>query len=262
MARIRTIKPHFFKSHDVAQLSYRARLTWIGLWTYVDDSGRGRDDARLIKGELWPLEDDVTWQDVEADLMELSRSAHVVRYTVDDRHFLAIPTWKDHQVISRPTESRIPAPECGLNRDFSEFTDDSRSTHGVLTAGKGNGKGNGTGNKEMEVQVADATKPNSETMFEQFWAVWPKRVDKGGARRAWVKALKKADAETIIGAAAQYAASPFRPEMQFVPMPATWLNGERWLDDAPAAAQVVTKAQKNLSTVAYFEQVDRLAVEA
>lgn len=102
----------------------------------------------------------------------------------------------------------------------------------------------------------------NEKLFEQFWAVWPKRVDKGRARKAWLKALKKADAETIIGAAAQYAASPFRPEMQFVPMPATWLNGERWLDDAPVPAQVVTKAQKNLSTVAYFEQVDRLAVEA
>lgn len=261
MARIRTIKPHFFKSYDVTQLSYRARLTWIGLWTYCDDDGRGRDDARLIKGELWPLEDDVTWQDVEADLTELSRSAHVVRYTVENRNYLAIPTWKDHQVISRPTASRIPSPNGALIRDFSEFTDDSRSTHGVLTAGKGKGKGNGTGNKEVEVQVADATQLN-DSLFELFWEVWPKRVGKADARRAWAKAVKKADPESIVSAATAYAASPYKPELQFIPMPATWLNGERWLDDQPQPSQVVTKAQGNLATVAHFQELERLAVEA
>jgi hypothetical protein len=111
-----------------------------------------------------------------------------------------------------------------------------------------------------EVVLTRENQNNSS--FEMFWSVWPKRVDKGGARRAWAKAVKKTDAERIIASAAEYAASPHRPEMQFVPMPSTWLNGERWLDDAPTAPAQVTKAQRNLSTVAHFEQLDRLAVEA
>lgn len=264
MARIRTIKPQFFKSHDVAQLSYRARLTWIGLWTYVDDEGRGRDDARIIKGELWPLEDSVTWQDVEADLVELSRSSHIVRYTVENRHYLTIPTWKDHQVISRPTASRFPSPIDGLIKDFAELTEDSLSIHGVFNGGKGNGNGNGKEKKEVEVHVATAPKQpsHSELMFKSFWSVWPKRVGRGDAERAWKKAVEKESPEVIIQAACDYARSPYKPERQFIPLPATWLNGERWCDDLPQAPDVVTKAQKNLSTVDYFEAVERLAVEA
>ena len=264
MARIRTIKPHFFKSHDVAQLSYRARLTWIGLWTYVDDEGRGRDDARIIKGELWPLEDAVTWQDVEADLTELSLSAHVVRYTVENRHFLSIPTWRDHQVISRPTPSRFPAQNEGFIRDFAELTESSLSIHGVLNGGKGNGTGKREVEKEVEVHVAAAPKlpSHSELLFESFWSIWPKRTAKADARRAWEKAVKKESPEVIIQAATEYARSPYKPERQFIPLPATWLNGERWADDLPQAPDVVTKAQKNLSTVDYFEAVERLAVEA
>jgi hypothetical protein len=103
--------------------------------------------------------------------------------------------------------------------------------------------------------------PN-EKLFDHFWEIWPKRVGKADARKAWAKALKKTDAQEIISAATVYAASPFRPEMQFIPMPATWLNGERWSDDAPTGSAQVTKAQRNLSTVAYFDEVDRLAVEA
>jgi hypothetical protein len=42
MPRIRSIKPDFFKSEDVAALPLRARLLWIGLWTQCDDHGRTR----------------------------------------------------------------------------------------------------------------------------------------------------------------------------------------------------------------------------
>lgn len=110
MARIRTIKPDFFRSEDVAQLSYRARLTWVGLWTYVDDSGRGKDNARIIKGDLWPLEDDVTHKDVEKDLQELAAAGRIQRYEVDGEKYLLVLKWSDHQRIAKPTASKLPAP--------------------------------------------------------------------------------------------------------------------------------------------------------
>lgn len=110
MARIRTIKPDFFRSDDVAQLSYRARLTWVGLWTYVDDEGRGKDNARIIKGDLWPLEDDVTHKDVEKDLGELSKAGRILRYEVAGEKYLLILKWTDHQRIAKPTASKLPPP--------------------------------------------------------------------------------------------------------------------------------------------------------
>ena len=252
MARIRTIKPHFFRSHDVAALSYRARLTWIGLWTYVDDEGRGRDDARIIKGELWALEDDVTWQDVQGDLTELSRSAHVTRYTVDGRDYLAIPTWNEHQVISRPTMSKFPAPNPMNIREVGPITEDSVSTHGVNSAGKGTGnrereQGKGTGKQELSLNATAES-------FEVAWSHWPKKVERKAALEKFNAAARKITAATleahIIRFGDAYAATTDR---QFTPALGVWITHERWTDELPTAPacqqRKPTRGDQNLEFV-------------
>jgi hypothetical protein len=110
--RIRTIKPSFFRSEDVAVLPLRARLTWIGLWTHCDDQGRTKDNARLIKGDIWPL-DSVSLRDIEEDLETLAAQGRIVRYEVDGRRYLEIVNWSEHQKIDRPSQSKIPPPSDG-----------------------------------------------------------------------------------------------------------------------------------------------------
>lgn len=66
--------------------------------------------------------------------------------------------------------------------------------------------------------------------FDEFWSVYPLRRSKGPARIAWAKALKKADADTILAGAVAYRDDPNRRE-GFTQYPATWLNGECWNDD-------------------------------
>jgi hypothetical protein len=112
MPRIRSIKPGFFRSEDVSALPLRARLTWIGLWTHCDDAGRAKDNARLIKGDIWPL-DAVGLRDIEEDLETLATHGRIVRYEVDGKRYLEIVNWHAHQAISKPTPSRIPAPSQG-----------------------------------------------------------------------------------------------------------------------------------------------------
>ena len=60
--------------------------------------------------------------------------------------------------------------------------------------------------------------------------MYPRRTAKGAARTAWAKALKKADADTIIAGAVAYRDDPHR-HPAFTKNPATWLNGECWNDD-------------------------------
>lgn len=110
MARIRTIKPSFFKSFAMSEHPLSTRLTFIGLWTYVDDEGRAPDDARLIKGEVWPLDDAMTIKKVESDLCRLADAGQIIRYSVGNRRYLAVTEWKDHQRINRPSESAHPPP--------------------------------------------------------------------------------------------------------------------------------------------------------
>jgi hypothetical protein len=112
MPRIRSIKPSFFRSEDVSALPLRARLTWIGLWTHCDDQGRAKDNSRLIKGDVWPL-DNINLREIEEDLETLATHGRIVRYEVDGKRYLEIVNWHVHQAISKPTPSRIPAPSQG-----------------------------------------------------------------------------------------------------------------------------------------------------
>lgn len=112
MARIRTIKPEFFTSLTIADLTPEQRLTFIGLWTHADDAGRCVDDARLIKAAIWPL-DDRTAADIEIDLKALTESSLITRYMLNRKRYIAVTGWDEHQRINRPTPSKLPAPEEG-----------------------------------------------------------------------------------------------------------------------------------------------------
>jgi hypothetical protein len=76
----------------------------------------------------------------------------------------------------------------------------------------------------------DQLKNNERTLgdFERFWDVYPKKTDKGAARRAFATAVKKADPGLIIEKAKAYAEDPNLPEKQFIKYPASWLNAEAW----------------------------------
>jgi hypothetical protein len=149
MPRIRSIKPEFFTSLDVASLSIRARLTFIGLWTYVDDHGRGLDDSRLIKAAVWPLDTTATPNRVDSWLAEMAARNLIVRYEVDGRRYLHVSKWSDHQRVDHPSPSRMPP--LPLASDSRSPREDPRSSRARAEQGTGKGTGNreqGTGSKE------------------------------------------------------------------------------------------------------------------
>lgn len=113
MARIRSIKPEFFTSEVIASLPISARLTFIGLWTHVDDNGVTVDNAKLIMAALWPLEDDPreTLASVSGDLARLSTAGLIQRYEVSGRRYLFVSGWDEHQRVSHPGKPRYPRPD-------------------------------------------------------------------------------------------------------------------------------------------------------
>lgn len=110
MARIRSVKPEYFTSMDICQLSIEARLAFIGLWTHADDEGRFVDEPRLIKAALFPLDDELDFAAVDGLLNELQRTERIIRYqSPDGKRFAAIRGW-NHQKIDRRTPSKHPPP--------------------------------------------------------------------------------------------------------------------------------------------------------
>jgi hypothetical protein len=158
MARIRTIKPDFFTSLTVADLTPEQRLTFIGLWTHVDDAGRCVDDPRLIKAALWPL-DDRTAADIEIDLKALTESSLITRYTLNRKRYLAVTNWDEHQRINRPTESKLPAPEDGDPTPPDPVTrhdSSSLNAHAQLSEGSPQERKGKEGNREGKGSYASA----------------------------------------------------------------------------------------------------------
>lgn len=157
MARIRSIKPTFFTSISNSELPIPTRLTFIGLWTYVDDDGRGVDDPRLIKAAVWPLDESYTAKKIEADLVRLEKADKLERYVVDGRRYLRVRAFGDHQVINRPQPSKLPpSPDETL-----AGRSDSVSDHGTLTEDSGP-EGNGTeGSRNRELEWTRSSSSSS-----------------------------------------------------------------------------------------------------
>lgn len=108
MARIRSIKPEIRRSRTVCSWPYPVRWTFAGLPGYLDDEGRGLDDVRLIKAELYPLDDDMTVRKLEQHLIAIGTNGPLCRYEVDGEKYMHVTSWAEHQRVNRPTPSRIP----------------------------------------------------------------------------------------------------------------------------------------------------------
>lgn len=170
MARIRTIKPEMFESESLAECSVTAMLTFIGLLTQADDSGRQRDHPAIIAGRLWALRPEHTATHVAQDLEELAAAGLICRYTgCDGRGWLHIITWERHQKIDRPSASRLPrcpqhqaGHKCG-GCGAAQCPDDTRQPDAQATSAtsrgavaEGSSRARGALARPSEATVTDA----------------------------------------------------------------------------------------------------------
>lgn len=79
-----------------------------------------------------------------------------------------------------------------------------------------------------------------DPQFDAWWELYPLKVGKGGARKAFVKAIQKASPQSIMAATAVYAQQRRGQDQKYTCHPQTWLNQERWSDDS-AMPQLKTR---------------------
>lgn len=115
--RIRSIKPEFWRSDDIAALALEDRLLFIGLWSYVDDSGIGIDKVAHICADLFAADLSESPTEVlarvQGGLSRLRDQGLIVRYVVDGKPYLYIANWSKHQRIDKPSKRRYPLPDEG-----------------------------------------------------------------------------------------------------------------------------------------------------
>lgn len=241
MSRIRTIKPEFFTSPTVGDLPLGARLLFIGIWTQADDDGRLVCSEPVLKGQLFPYDEEVSVHDVGAWLEMLCDARLIRQYLVEGKAYLHVCGFAEHQRINRPTPSRLPAPPS--DQPFrvisGGFTEDSVSDQGVLTPGR-EGKGRERKTHSINARPASAPVPTPRARrqapsvdgdFDAWWAEYPRKVGKPVAKKAYGKARQGgASAEALRLGLSQWNAYWKRKQTDTdkIPHPTTWLNQARW----------------------------------
>lgn len=108
MARIRSIKPEFAGDEKMAKVSRDARLTFLLVVSQADDAGLLAAAPRQILGTLYPLDESVTIELLEAWLAELLAIGRIRwRLTRDGARVIEVINWLKHQRIDKVTPSKI-----------------------------------------------------------------------------------------------------------------------------------------------------------
>lgn len=112
MARIRTIKPDFFRHHELWSAERDSglplRLAYAGLWCVIDRAGRFKWRPAELKIQVLPYDA----LDFEHVLDALVRSGFVRRYRVGGVEYGVVPSFPRHQVFNaRERASSLPGPE-------------------------------------------------------------------------------------------------------------------------------------------------------
>jgi len=70
-----------------------------------------------------------------------------------------------------------------------------------------------------------------EEEFEKFWKLYPKKVEKIDAQKAFLKQIVFYGVDDIMAGVIRLAHDPNLPPKQFIPYPASWLNAGGWTNE-------------------------------
>lgn len=185
----------------------------------TDDFGRMPGDAFTVKNLVLPSSrrperDFDTALDVLADVLLIDR------YHVEGDIYLQVNQFDAHQPnLHKRTVSRFP-DNSGISQNYRTNIRELNLTESKRTQNP---------EPRIERRGADTT----GTLFDLFWAAYPKKKAKDDAKRAWDKRRPDnllLDA-MLIALKAQLESPDWKKENgRYIPYPATWLNDARWTD--------------------------------
>lgn len=115
---------------------------------------------------------------------------------------------------------------------FLETKGNQKNQSGFLETKKSQGQGQGQGQGHIPPKS-----PSTGDAFERFWSVYPRKIGKQSAKRAFERV--KVPLETLVTAVERQKCSDqwAQNNGQFIPHPATWLNQGRWDDELPESGR-------------------------
>ena len=88
-----------------------------------------------------------------------------------------------------------------------------------------------------KVSIGKQPTSSSDDGFGSFWKIYPRKVGKGAAEKAWEKQNPNLDV-VVASIEAQITSEQWQKDNgQYIPNPATWLNQKRWEDELSSVKQ-------------------------
>jgi len=219
MARIRTIKPEFWRDDDLSEVSPEAALLAIGLLNVADDEGFFNANHKLIEADIFPLRE--LSRTVTVLMQELESIGYIVLYSSKtNRKYGHVVNFKTHQVINKPKPSKI--------KDLCSDVCSYRSDTVQLPVGKEQGKEQG---KEGNIVVSDDNDEIEQARtytFNEFYTAYPVKKSKKAAIKAW-NTMEDKDQILAVDRLGHFITTV--PQGINFPHPSTYLNQSRWTDE-------------------------------
>lgn len=190
--------PERFLAMVSADVEHAVELVEAGLWDHADGGG-------------WVIHDWAEYQELSLSEKRSEAGAKGGQRSGEVRR-------------SKQQDEAPEPPKAKQQRSKTKQTDEANAEAGPSRP---------VPSRPEPTPAADA----ADDRFDEFWDSCPRKRDKGHARKAWRRALKRTDPATLVDAMRSHAEHwrSHGTEDRFIPHPATWLNGERWLDELVSA---------------------------
>lgn len=232
----RIIKETICTSDSLDGLNWFEEVFFYRLLVTVDDFGRFDGRPAILKSRMFPLKS-VSDKQVNDAIEKLREAGLLTTYFVDGKPYIQITTWAEHQRI-RNSRKKYPSPEEADAEPL--FTDNSPQ----LAATRGNSppESNPIQSNPNPILIQSES---FAALFQKFWNAYPKKVAKPAGEKAF-KALGVTEpllADILAGVNRWKQSEQWTKDGgQFIPNPATFLNGRRWEDQVPTGGKSKKKS--------------------
>lgn len=164
-----------------------ARLTFIAMWNWADDFGRGTFNVRELLGFVFPNDENIDVGEFRRHVGEIRRHVGVMFYNISGRVYYAIPSWEKHQKIDKRLKgSKYPDPtlgepwdpekdealpaEMGLSEKYADMSGKNSDMYGepaearrisVVGTGEQGNRGTGEEGRRLADEATNREAPNS-----------------------------------------------------------------------------------------------------
>jgi predicted phage replisome organizer len=140
---------------------------------------------------------------------------------ISDEHFISVCNWEKHQNIEGLEKIREQTRKrVAFHREKLRLPEGNALCNVTVTHGNA---------LDIDKDI-DKEKNIYSNEFERFWNLYPRRVDKKKAFKAFKSVIKQHSIESIVNGTEKYAQSVQKTEKQFIKHPATFLNNESFID--------------------------------